>query len=51
LDAALKDLQEEIIFRINKSYPALGFKNNSWSYELRNEFFEESISPKEMVQV
>jgi hypothetical protein len=47
----IKDLQEEIIIRINKTYPAFGFKNDSRVYELRNEFFEESSSPKEMVQV
>lgn len=52
LNTAIKDLQEEIIFRIhNKTYAALGFKNDSRGYEFRNEFFEESSSLKEMVQV
>lgn len=39
----------EIIFRIyNKTYIALGFKNDSGGYELRNEFFKGSSSPKDI---
>jgi Toprim-like/CHC2 zinc finger len=39
----------EIIFRIySKNYVALGFKNDSLGYELRNEFFKGSSSPKDI---
>ena len=39
----------EITFRIyNKTHVALGFKNDSGGYELRNEFFKGSNSPKDI---
>jgi hypothetical protein len=39
----------EIIYRLyNKTYAALGFKNDSGGYELRNEFFKGSNSPKDI---
>lgn len=42
----------EIIFRIsNKNYVALGFKNDSGGYELRNEFFKGSNSPKDITTI
>ena len=42
----------ETIFRIyNKTYTALGFKNDSGGYELRNEFFKGSNSPKDITTI
>ena len=39
----------EIIFRLyDKTHVALGFKNDSGGYELRNEFFKGSNSPKDI---
>jgi hypothetical protein len=39
----------EVIFKVNdkvKEITAIGFKNNAGGYELRNEFFKSSSSPK-----
>ena len=39
----------EVLFRVNnkdKDYRAIGFKNNAGGYELRNEYFKGSSSPK-----
>jgi hypothetical protein len=42
----------EIIYRLNnKTYAALGFKNDSGGYELRNEFFKGSNSPKDITRL
>lgn len=35
----------------NKKYFAIGFKNNSGGYELRNEYFKGSSSPKDVTQI
>lgn len=39
----------EVLFKVNnkeKDYRAIGFKNNAGGYELRNEYFKGSSSPK-----
>jgi len=39
----------EVLFKVNdkeKEYRAIGFKNNAGGYELRNEYFKGSSSPK-----
>jgi len=39
----------EVLFKVNdreKNYRAIGFKNNAGGYELRNEYFKGSSSPK-----
>ena len=42
----------EIIYRLNnKTYAALGFKNDSGGYELRNEFFKGGNSPKDITRL
>jgi hypothetical protein len=40
---------KEVSYKINnKSYYAIGFENNSGGYELRNEYFKGSNSPKDV---
>jgi DNA primase len=42
----------EIVFRNHdKTFAALGFKNDSGGYELRNEFFKGSNSPKDITTI
>ena len=42
----------EIVYQMyNKTYMALGFKNDSGGYELRNEFFKGSNSPKDITTI
>lgn len=42
----------EIVFRNgDKTYSALGFKNDCDGYELRNEFFKGSSSPKDITTI
>jgi hypothetical protein len=43
----LNEWCSEIFFSLNnKGYKAIGFKNNAGAYELRNEYFKGSSSPK-----
>jgi len=43
---------KEVLFEMNdKNYYAVGFKNNSRGYELRNQFFKGSSSPKDVTLI
>ncbi len=51
LDIARNYLKEVSFELYGKAYTALGFKNNSGGYELRNEHFKGSSSPKDVTLV
>jgi hypothetical protein len=43
---------KEVFFELNdKKFYAIGFKNNSGGYELRNQFFKASSSPKDITSI
>ena len=47
-----RQYMQEVTFELNgKSYYALGAKNNSGGYELRNSMFKGSTSPKDILQL
>ncbi|RYE28738.1 MAG: DNA primase [Sphingobacteriales bacterium] len=47
-----KQYLKEVAFELNgKPYTALGFENNSGGYELRNEHFKGSSSPKDVTVI
>lgn len=47
-----KQYLEEVFFVLQgKSFTALGFKNNSGGYELRNEYFKGSSAPKDVTLI
>jgi hypothetical protein len=48
LDVAKASCKEVDFVVYNKKYTAIGFKNNSGGYELRNEYFKGSSSPKDV---
>jgi hypothetical protein len=51
LDIAKAFCKEADFLLYNKKHKAIGFKNNSGGYELRNEYFKGSASPKDITMI